>query len=320
MTCNSGSYARSAVSSACGRLPFAFRHLGLVCSLALFLCAFSACSTHTAGPSADAAKTESGHPECAACADPFPRCIGVKDAWFCVGCVSDADCAENNRGVCLKPSYMCSGAGTLPAECAVCTGATPSCVYMDKTWYCAGCVTDGDCADKKQGYCMPGVLACSMAPSGCMTDGDCHNVGASAFDLACDVTRHQCYDTGGRCDNVSAFCREDEWSNCQLPSTATGTTAPMGRCTCGRAPGPSSNPACAIASPACDCFKDAADPACHPNGGDCCAFAKPIAPSCAAPVPATSAPTGCYGSLNCGCDLPALASGTTASLTGFCGL
>ncbi len=215
------------------------QHLAVIALAALL-----GCGGHGVAATADASG-DAGPAACAACVAPTPYCIQAIDKWVCVGCVSDDDCAPHGLGSCMRPQHKCSGVGTLAPDCAVCTGATPACFFMDHGWYCAGCLNDDDCALTYQGTCTPQTYACSIATPGCKTDGDCRQRSATAFDLACDVTHALCYDKQGRCDNLSAYCLSELGSQCGLPAALTGSDER--HCSC-------VSPACtATATTAWDC-------------------------------------------------------------------
>ena len=206
--------------------------VGQACLMALAV--QFACSSHPSAEDAPAngADVVVGHPECATCVAPSPYCVGTAaNKWVCVGCVGDADCAPHGLGTCLRPQHQCSGIGTLAPDCAVCKGDTPACFYMGQQWYCAGCLTDSDCALTYQGTCRPDAYTCTIARPGCKVDSDCRQRSDSAYDLACDVTHNFCYDKQGRCDDLTAYCAAETGARCELPASLTPTGAR--HCTCG---------------------------------------------------------------------------------------
>lgn len=173
---------------------------------------------------------------CDVCTGAVPHCLSLGDTQFCVACTTDADCAAQNAGTCLKSMYVCSQAK--PPECAICADPLPACLVLGGSWFCAGCVSDVDCANQNAGKCEAPTFVCSGKPSPsakCIRDLDCIGVTTGAFDLACDVTSGVCYDRNGRCDNKVAFCKISSGSQCQLAADATPSES-----------------FCSCATPACD--------------------------------------------------------------------
>lgn len=178
-----------------------------------------------------------------ACADPAaPFC---DEGGACVACLDDGHCAGPaicQGGACVGPScggdkpYPCSqaasgccecteadhcgpeggcdaatGACVASPACATCTGDYPGCAVIDGDVYCVQCSSDAHCSsgcvcDAMSYTCVePGTSTiCGAVASGqCLSQG-CPSSGT--YDLQCDPATGACYDAGGACDNVTAFC------------------------------------------------------------------------------------------------------------------
>jgi hypothetical protein len=220
----------------------------------------------------------------------------------CVECANDSHCAGNKAGPkCNLADNKCEPK-TATNECSACKDKYPACVEINGTWSCVECKTDDDCKAKSAGTCNGSTFSCSgtIGPGTgpekgtCKADSDCQNAGTTSFDLKCDVGTGLCYDKGGGCDNVVAFCNAKAGSNCVaggggglpglpgggLPGGAGGGS----KCSCpdpGSAPGGGATwkKECdlfKLLSPSlakCDCSKDPASPDCkvtQPLPYDCC--------------------------------------------------
>ncbi len=241
----------------------------------------------------------------------------------CVECTNDTHCANSAVGnKCDLASHKCAKSSA-SNECAACQDPYPGCVQINGTWSCVECSTDADCAAKQGGTCNATTYSCSgttgtgPAKGTCKADADCVNAGTSAFTLACDTSTGLCYDTAGKCDNVTAFCNSAKGSSCVQPSSVGGlpglpggTNPGEGVCSCaaGASGGTgTTNPTCK--SLGCDCAVDPNSSACAgfpplltccPGSGSGGTGGLPFDLSCLTPTP--NAPE-CFGGLSCTCDL-----------------
>lgn len=219
---------------------------------------------------------------------------------LCVECTNDTHCGGKK---CLQ--NKCSDGGQ-QNECSLCKDPYPGCVQINGQWSCVECATDDDCKKKSAGNCSTKTYTCSGTIGGggptkgsCKSDADCP-AGTSSFNLACDTKSGLCYDKGGKCDNVTAFCNASAGSKCiqladlfggAFPSSGGGMPgipglpsggqpgpgggAPGdGVCSCGGDGGGSSGPTPACKQFGlndCDCKKDPKSKKCDPIGlGSCC--------------------------------------------------
>ena len=118
----------------------------------------------------------------------------------CVECLVNDHCAV---GSCDLSSHTC-----VDDVCATCVDPYPACVEVGGEFYCVQCIDDSDCNDSQT--CDPASYVCvggTVTPpgGGCSNDSDC-NSGQTGYDLACDTSTGYCYDKGGQCDDVTAFC------------------------------------------------------------------------------------------------------------------
>ncbi len=201
-------------------------------------CAGGVCpSGGTCGATANGVSTCSD--ECAdvcnpVCSGATPHCL----EGGCVECRDSTDCAGDSvctNNTCQSASGNCSGAtpyelngacvecltndhcgalfcntGTgscVNDTCASCAAPYPACTQVGSDWYCVQCATDADCG--AGGVCNTSTFACeggTVTPTdACETDADCDASG-TGFTLQCHVPTGLCYDTGGGCDDVKAFC------------------------------------------------------------------------------------------------------------------
>jgi hypothetical protein len=159
---------------------------------------------------------------------PSAKPIKLADG-TCGQCVANTDCKFSQ--MCDVVTHACT---EKPAACFACDALYPDCVKINEAWSCVECTSDATCATKNVGKCNPKTFSCNLTGEGnpiqCTQDSDCKNAPGTAFDLACDVTgTGVCYDKGGKCDNVSAFCNYYKGCLCQ-PASADAT---VGTCSCG---------------------------------------------------------------------------------------
>lgn len=265
------------------------------------------------------------------CSAPTP--IKLADG-KCVECTNDTHCNGSKVGTkCDLSNHTCAAA-TATNECKACVDPYPGCVQLNGTWSCVECTTDGDCAAKSKGTCSGTTYTCSgtvgtgtgQLTGTCKSDSDCTNAGTTTFTLMCDTGSGLCYDTAGKCDNVSAFCNAKAGSSCVQPSSVgglpglpggTGANPGEGVCSCaaggGSTGGGTANPICKLLAPTCDCAVDPNSAACTSSPfGPCCGGSSggggglPFDLSCLQPSP--NAPD-CFGGLSCTCDLFSSISG-----------
>ncbi len=117
----------------------------------------------------------------------------------CVQCVTNNDC---NGQFCNTSTNTCTS-----SQCASCAAPYPACVTIGTDSYCVQCAVDADCG--LGGTCNTTNYACeggTVTPTEkCTSDADC-DPGASGYTLRCDIPSGYCYDVGGSCDNVTAYC------------------------------------------------------------------------------------------------------------------
>jgi hypothetical protein len=277
-----------------------------------------------------------------ACQAPTP--IKLVDG-SCVECTNDTHCASSTVGTkCDLGTHKCGASGNQTNECKPCVDPYPGCVQINGTWSCVECSTDADCAAKNAGTCNSTTYTCAGTVSGgtgpktgtCKQDADCQNAGTTTFTLLCDTASGLCFDTAGKCDNLSAFCNATKGSSCVQPSAVgipglpgggTGANPGEGVCSCGATAaggGATTNPMCKLFAPTCDCAKNPTDPVCTASLiGDCCSGGSggtggglPFDLSCLTPAP--NAPD-CFGSLSCTCDLLSSVTGGGAAAPHTCG-
>jgi len=126
----------------------------------------------------------------------------------CVQCTSNTDCPGQ---ACDITNHVCT-AGTCGAT--VCAAPYPACVTIGNDHYCVQCDPSDTpeavallCGD---GTCNDTTYACEGGhvepPTKCTQDSDCVGGEAGGFDLVCDTRSGYCYDTGGFCDDITAYC------------------------------------------------------------------------------------------------------------------
>lgn len=267
-------------------------------------------------------------------------CAGTAKPWCvldtCVECAFAANCPEGQT--CDANSHTCGASD----PCANCPATAPKCWKGGSKPECVECLTDSDCFSVGATTCDASAHTCSTAsvnspttmvlPPGpatgtCTSDNDCKNASGSAFVLHCDSATGLCWDEGGNCDNVSAFCNVGAGSECTALATWLGGIpgeSPTPQCSCplpGAATSTSTEPlpnqgcqAAQLLDPnvakGCDCSKDPQAPECtikpflYPNPVDCCkgggATVDPL--SCISLPPPAASPA-CFGGSTCGQDL-----------------
>ncbi|TNF24024.1 MAG: hypothetical protein EP329_26010 [Deltaproteobacteria bacterium] len=140
------------------------------------------------------------------CVAPTPYVLGDS----CVECVSNDHC---NGLFCNSQTHKCES-----DVCASCVDPYPACTQIGTDFYCVQCDSDDDCG--LGGTCNQSTFACEGGTvtntDPCENDADCDDGGVSGYQLACDTSTGYCYDLGGSCDGVTAYC----------PGTLPSTGAP----------------------------------------------------------------------------------------------
>lgn len=142
--------------------------------------------------------------ECAeTCGGSTPHCVNGA----CVQCAGPNDCPTGQT--CNAQNQCVSGGTTEPdTECDQdCRNPYPVCIKINEDHYCVQCQVDEDCG--VGGVCNPSTYACTggvVTDARCETDNDCDSGALTGFNLRCDKRTNLCYDQGGQCDDVTAFC------------------------------------------------------------------------------------------------------------------
>jgi Cys-rich repeat protein len=135
----------------------------------------------------------------ASCQAPTPYPSGNT----CVECLTNEHCGGR---FCDQTSKTCSD-----DPCAACADPYPACITYEGQQYCVQCSTDAECVEARGegSTCNLSTYACeggvALPSARCETNADC-DAGASGFNLLCHPTAKVCYDQGGLCDDVTAFC------------------------------------------------------------------------------------------------------------------
>jgi len=174
----------------------------------------------------------------------------------CHQCCDDSHCKGIGEEKCDLTTYTCKGAQcTDPCGC-ICVDPYPACVVINGNPSCVQCdgITfkcDDPCSCNTQiYYCEhPQGLSCVGTQPKCQNDADCPP-SETYPNIKCH-SKGFCYDPGGGCDNVSAYCDEASGSTCfDILSSLFGGGLPipggqgfpgLGYCTCnpGTCPDPS---------------------------------------------------------------------------------
>jgi len=187
--------------------------------------------------------------ECASpnCAAPTP----IACAQGCCECTNNTHCTNPAKPNCDVASGLCVEGSS---ECG-CVAPYPGCITVDGQVMCVECDKDEHCnsgciCDTNQyvcvnpsggGYCNAGLTGCT---DDCTVNG-CYDPTGTYPNLKCDPESKCCYDGGGACDNVSAFCIQPG-QECKsifdifgggmmgggLPGLPGGTMPGMGFCNC----------------------------------------------------------------------------------------
>lgn len=132
--------------------------------------------------------------ECVAPTPYFNSTLGK-----CVQCLNNTQCGN---GSCNTATGVCEG-----DVCATCVDPYPACALVGGDYYCVQCTDDSYCGTG--GTCNLETYSCEggtvIPGDACESDADC-DPGITGFDLACDVDSGLCYDKGGACDDVTAYC------------------------------------------------------------------------------------------------------------------
>ncbi len=263
----------------------------------------------------------------------------------CVECLDPSHCS--NGQICQDGMCKADPAGD---PCGLCKAPYPACAKVGGSVTCVECAKDDDCKKKQAGTCDTKTYTCSGTVQGaapdkgeCKTKADCtQKVGASKFDLECDVTTGLCYDKNGYCDNITAFCNTKKGSKCQeqnllgqggmpggggggmpsIPGMGQASKPGMGVCSCGAGGGKTPAFCKTMGLSNCDCTV-------NPNGKECSLLGQLncCQLGCLQSLSGGSADPTCFGGgkcMNIGCLFQAVAGGggggssPAPSSSGYC--
>lgn len=154
-------------------------------------------------------------PKCTSYACASPSCAAPTPVACPQGC---CECTNNSH--CTDPSKPSCDVGTgkcveTPGGPCGCVAPYPGCITVEGQVMCVECTEDSMCqqgctCDTAQyvcvgsggGYCSQGLTGCA---GNCQSTG-CVDTTGQYPNLKCDSASGCCYDGGGMCDNVTAFC------------------------------------------------------------------------------------------------------------------
>lgn len=123
----------------------------------------------------------------------------------CVQCITNDHCTGGKT----CQVNVCN-TGEQPAECSYCQAPYSACTQINGVWSCVQCTDDSFCPGEGNS-CDLTLFACKNAGNpqqnctGCTNNTECVS-SSGQYELACEVSSGCCYDVGGGCDGVEAFC------------------------------------------------------------------------------------------------------------------